>query len=689
MSARLTSVLFALTTFLSAFLLFQVQPLLSKAILPWFGGSPAVWTVCMLFFQVCLFAGYVYAHVTTRHLPRSVQAALHVVLLIIAACLGPITPAVVWKPGTGDDPTSRILLLLTVCIGLPYFLLSTTGPLLQAWFARTSPGTSPYRLYALSNVGSLLALLSYPFVVEPTFEVTQQGVFWSWGFGLFVLLCAACAILNAKANADSAPADASESSGPSDVNESSVPTRGDRILWLALPMTACVLLIAATNQVCQEVAPMPFLWVVPLALYLLSFILTFDSTRWYLRTVFYGGTLVSAGLSVWMMLLAAKAPTVGALASYFSLLFCSCMVCHGELVRMRPHPKYLTSFYLCLSAGGAAGGLFVGLIAPRIFTDYYEWHGAIFTVIALPLWIFMRDDKCPLFKGRGPWIWTGIMCGVVAVTIGLSSHLQKINATQSDSARNFFGVLKIESSSTMTRMRHGGVLHGSQFRSADQRRLGTTYYSEPSGIGLVLKRHRPAAALKVGLIGLGAGTTAVYGQEGDHFRFYEINPQVEKFARKHFTYLADCPAKLEVVLGDARLQMEQEPPQAYDVLALDAFSGDGVPAHLLTSEAFDIYLKHMKPNGVIAAHVTNRHLDLRPVLLAQAERLGLTMLSLRHNHRTTPAPGATINTWVLLTKNTELLNASGIQAAKIPDSDRKVLWTDGRSDLLAIINGVN
>jgi hypothetical protein len=376
--------MFALTTFLSAFLLFQVQPLLSKSILPWFGGSPAVWTVCMLFFQVTLFAGYLYAHLTTRYLSKSGQAMLHVVLLLVATLLGPITPAASWKPGPADDPTMHILLLLTVCVGLPYFLLSATGPLLQAWFARTKPGVLPYRLYALSNVGSLLALLSYPFAFEPAFDIVRQGQLWSWGFIVFAVCCAVCAGANVRSKTSEAIA--------AKLGEAPVaPTRVDRVLWIALPMTACVLLIAATNQICQEVAVIPFLWVVPLALYLLTFILTFESSRWYRRAWFYGGLIVSAVASVWLMLGGGQVPIVQHLAANFGMLFFGCMVCHGELVKLKPHPTYLTSFYLCLSSGGALGGLFVGLLAPRIFTGYFEWHLAIFATCVLPLVVFARD----------------------------------------------------------------------------------------------------------------------------------------------------------------------------------------------------------------------------------------------------------------------------------------------------------
>jgi len=671
--------MFALTTFLSAFLLFQVQPLLSKAILPWFGGSPAVWTVCMLFFQVTLFAGYLYAHLTTRHLSQSGQAALHVVLLLVATLIGPITPAASWKPGSADDPTMHILKLLTVCVGLPYFLLSATGPLLQAWFARIRPGLLPYRLYALSNAGSLLALLSYPFAFEPAYDIARQGQLWSWGFITFAVCCAMCAATNARSKSSVAMPETSAAELP---EVPATPTRADWPMWIALPMTACVLLIAATNQICQEVAVIPFLWVVPLALYLLSFILTFESRRWYRRSWFYSGLLLCALASVWLMLKGGQVPIMRQLAANFGLLFFGCMVCHGELVKLKPHPRHLTSFYMCLSAGGALGGMFVGLLAPRLFTGYFEWHLAILVTCVLPADVMIRDFGSTLSRRR-------LLCGgtvLVAVfamlSIGLGKHLKATTEFSADATRNFFGVLKIEIDDKAVKMKHGGVLHGMQWRDPAKRRIATTYYAETSGVGMILKPFRPDRPIKVGLVGLGAGTIAVYGRAGDHFRFYEINPDVQRLAQKYFSYLSDCPAKVEVVLGDARLQLEQELPQEYDVLVLDAFSGDGIPVHLLTSEAFDIYQKQLQPNGVIAAHVSNRHIDLKPVLLAQAERLGQQMLTVIKHSDTA---GAATSEWVLLSRDASLFSRKELAKHKFASGGRKILWTDDRSDLMAIL----
>ncbi len=679
-SRWLSSGLLGLTTFGSAFLLFQVQPLLSKAILPWFGGSPAVWTVAMLFFQVALFVGYVYSHCTTRYLPAELQAILHVALLATAVWHGAILPGSEWKPSPADDPTWHILRLLTSCVGLPYFLLAATGPLLQGWFARIHPMRSPYRLYALSNAGSLLALLSYPFVIEPALDVARQGQFWLWGFWGFGVCVALCSLFNALVATDYEPAGFSLDAT---IDLIARPTYSDWLLWIALSATASVLLLATTNQICQEVAVIPFLWVLPLSVYLLSFILTFDSSRWYSRRLFYIGLALSAGASLWLMMKGANATIVEQLAAFFALLFCGCMVCHGELVRIKPHPRYLTSFYLCLSAGGALGGILVGVIAPRVLTSYLELDVAIGAALLLPLIVFWRDPTSELAGGRRKWVWAGALCVCAAVLAGIGSHVKKLTGRQTDAARNFFGVLKVEVYGDLKLMKHGGVLHGQQFQVEEKRRVATTYYGDESAAGLLLKTCRPNRPLKVGMIGLGTGTTAAYGQAGDHFRFYDINPEVVRLAKKHFTFLSDSAAKVDVVMGDARLQMESEESQHYDVLLLDAFTGDGIPVHLLTSEAFDIYRRHLQPDGVIGVHISNRHLNLRPVVQAQAARLGLLMDTI---HSAGSTAGQSANSWVLVTANTELLGRPEIEKLKESRQARIILWTDARSDLMTIMN---
>lgn len=359
---------FAITIFLSAFLLFEVQPLIGKYILPWFGGSPTVWTVCMLFFQTLLFGGYAYAHMTTHFVPLKPQMILHAALLVAAACLLPITPGEGWKPVNGGDPTWRIVLLLGACIGMPYFILSSTGPLLQAWFSRAFPDRSPYRLYALSNLGSLIALVSYPFVFDPKFGADRQTVIWSFVFGGFAFCCGACVRQTWRigVSGDSG----AQSAGDDFATDKTRPTWGDGAMWFALAMVPSVMLLATTNRICTDLAVIPFLWVLPLTLYLFSFILCFHSRKWCPRALWSIVWAVMLAVTVPVMFKGQGATTAVSvplqIAVYSTLFFVCAMVCHGELVRLKPHPAYLTSFYLTLAAGGAAGGIFVGVVAPLV-----------------------------------------------------------------------------------------------------------------------------------------------------------------------------------------------------------------------------------------------------------------------------------------------------------------------------------
>ena len=416
---------YALTIFLSAFLLFQVQPLIGKYILPWFGGSPAVWTTCMLVFQVLLFAGYAYAHITTQYLSPRGQGYLHIALLVLALLTLPITPDSAWKPTNSDWPVLKIILLTMSSVGLPYFILSSTGPLIQGWFSRTHEGQSPYRLYSLSNLGSLLALVSYPFVVEPSFSTTTQSILWSVLFGIFALLCSSCAV--ATWQCATSPVIAAASS--TDASDVVCPTWSMTGLWFGLAMTPSVMLLATTNQVCLDVAVIPFLWVLPLALYLITFILCFDSDRWYMRRPY---AITSALYCWWRRFCWAVAVSQSSLllqiAVYFSAMFCCCMVCHGELVALKPHPKYLTAFFLTISAGGAAGGLFVGLLAPLVFVSYYELQFAIIGFAVLYLCIRLREDRVqlPLPNWSQPLVVTAAMVVAVGVLSQYGRHAEGV-----------------------------------------------------------------------------------------------------------------------------------------------------------------------------------------------------------------------------------------------------------------------
>ncbi len=678
--------LFALAIFTSAFLIFQVQPLISKDILPWFGGTPGVWTTCMVFFQTVLFAGYAYAHASIRWLSPRAQAALHTVLLIVALCTLPITPDASWKPTGADAPLFRILGLLLSTVGLPYFLLSATGPLLQAWFARTQPGVAPYRLYALSNIGSVLGLVTYPFVFEPWWSTETQATVWSVGFFLFAAGCTACAwqLFRRPASGDSTVAEL--------VDEiADQPTWKTRGAWFGLSACASVMLLATTNQVCLDVAVIPFLWVLPLTLYLASFILCFDRAWWYPRRT-YAAALVGAiaCLSV-LMQDAGDVPILTQVVVHFTILFFCCMVCHGELVRLRPAPRYLTSFYLASSAGGAAGGLFVGILAPLCFTHYFELHAALVACCVIVTVLFLNDREWLQTGGKPRWIWGCLLLAIIGGTrvvgAGATTGLPGERALE----RNFYGVLRVletdvdNPAKAMHRMVHGRIVHGLQFTAPDRRHIPTAYYGEHTAVGRLLAAPS-SQPRKVGMVGLGVGTLAAYGRPGDRFRFYEINPDVIRLAEEHFTYLRDSAATVEHVVGDARLSLEQEPPQQFDVLVLDAFSSDAIPAHLLTEEAFAIYLKHLAPHGVLAIHITNRHFDLQPVVQGAANRYGLFAAKL---HAETIAERAQARCdWMIVTRDGTPFQTEEWQTAirATENSPRAPqLWTDRFNNVVGIL----
>jgi hypothetical protein len=766
---------YALTIFTGAFLLFQVQPLIGKYILPWFGGGPGVWTTCMLFFQMLLLGGYAYAHFTSRWLKPRTQAVVHLVLLAAALALLPITPNDAWKPSGGGDPTLRILTLLAVSLGLPYFVLSATGPLIQQWFSRAKPGVSPYRLYALSNLGSLLALVSYPFFFETHFTRKIQAGLWAWGLVAYVLCCGFCALRLWKAEVQS-PESKVQGRGTGDGSEesessttpapaiNSQPSTINYLLWLLLPACASVLLLATTNKLCQDVAVIPFLWVLPLALYLLSFIICFDSPRWYVRFPFTLALIAALGGLCWALFNGSDLVLSKQVALYCGGLFICCMVCHGELYRLKPDPRHLTGFYLMIAAGGALGGLFVAVAAPLLFTDYFELHWGLFLCGVLFLLVCATDHAgSPKSEVRSPkwdpWRWMG--CGLALLVVGgldrflvwLPAHTKVLSKDYStdlrvgilpvvvlavgywivrrkfksfqhwrlltcawlflgmialgatlwnqarDSgservsrSRNFYGVLTVyehEKSDPLSHyflLQHGRITHGLQFVDPVQATWPISYYGPDTGIGLGVAA-LPLGPRRIGVVGLGTGTMAAFGRVGDYLRFYEINPQVEAVATSWFSYLPKCLGKVEVAPGDARLTLEREPPQHFDLLVLDAFSSDAIPVHLLTKEAFETYERHLNTNAIIAVHISNHYLDLEPVVVNLARQFGYKLASIDfdENDEEWWLYGCT---WILLSHSERILsrpairNAAGIVKA---NSARVPLWTDDFASLFQIL----
>jgi hypothetical protein len=681
--------LYVATLFLSAFLLFLVQPLIGRYLLPWFGGGPSVWTVCMLFFQILLLAGYAYAHGVRTRLSVRGQVVVHLALLAAAMLLLPIIPSAGWKPAGGGDPTWRILVVLASSVGLPYLVLAATSPLLQAWFSVTQPARSPYRLYALSNAGSLLALVSYPVAVEPMLRLDTQAKVWSALFAAFAVLCGACAVGLWRAHRAGRLGDASAAAA--DGGTAPDPARPgwfEVALWLALPACGSVLLLATTHTMCSDVGVVPFLWGLPLSLYLLSFILVFQRDWIYQRLVFWPLLVAATAGYIWLLHKKVDLPIVWQITGYSASLLVCCMVCHGE-----PHPRHLTSYYLWMSAGGALGGVFAALAAPMLFRSYFELHVAVIACLVLAMVAFGRDEAA----GRRwrPWAspLIGAAFGVVLVLAGhyLYQVARKETREAISISRNFYGVLRVTAYNTDNPERlyyslwNGHIQHGIQFAEEPLRRQPTSYYGERSGIGLAILNRRGDGPCKVGVVGLGTGSVAAYGREGDRFRFYEINPDVERLATSRFTYLADCAARCEVVTGDARLSLEREAPQAYDVLVLDAFSGDAIPVHLLTDGAIGTYLGHLKPSGVLAVHISNRFVNLEPVVRGAAERFGLAMALIDNDEDTEEVYPTT---WVLLTRDAEFLQCEPIRGAtKPPDAERAAprLWTDDFSDIVSLL----
>lgn len=777
---------------LSAFLLFQVQPIISKFILPWFGGSPGVWTTCMLFFQVVLFAGYAYAHGLTL-LPRRWQGVVHGLLLGGAIALLPIAPDAALKPTGAEDPAFRILLLLALSVGLPYFVLSSTSPLVQVWFTRTTGGSNPWRLYALSNIGSLAALLSYPLFFEVRWDVVEQTTLWSVAFGAFVILSLSGIWMDRRhaIQAESKPAEVVDTAADH-------PGWLRRVLWVLLPALASCVLLSATNHVCQDVAVIPFLWVVPLSLYLLTFIICFEHERWYARVpvlwaiptlaiVFITCTesrlqmqpfwtafekAMHLHVEPWVLKLTGaklNLATIDLTPNFlwelgwaFGAMFFACMLCHGELTRLKPAPRRLTEFYLLMSAGGALGGLFVSLGAPRVLTTFAEWPISLILVFALACIVLIRavwhvkkiwewllllvvlpltaflgwslfklgavskaiiDEKLKLNAVVPMWmVWTiiGVIVACIALLIIrairygrfrialISTLLLGISFTlgillmcdlgfkhdeKLERVRNFYGMLSVTEDyddgldMKYRQLSNGGIIHGMQNMGDSLREEPTTYYGHQTGIGKALDFIKDRPDAHVGVVGMGAGTVCCYAKSGQSFRFYDINPDVERIAKKYFTYLADAEkrgARVDVVISDARLALDREKPQQFDVLLLDAFSGDSVPVHLLTREAFAIYERHMKPDGIIAVHITNSYLVLAPVIegIAADAKYKTTRIA-------TESEGDDDSTdYILVTRNEAFLKATppSLLGDEIELKEAPRLWTDRYHNLLRILD---
>ncbi len=732
--------LFALSIFLSAFLLFQVQPMIGKFILPWFGGAPAVWSTAMLFFQVMLTGGYAYAYWLVSRVKAQRQPVIHIMLiasaflvlgLLSSVWISPITPDASWKPNDVSEPILDVFKLLIVSVGLPYFILASNGPLMQAWFSRAFPDLSYARLYALSNAGSLLGLLAYPVLIEPTLSLRWQGWAWAGGFLLFGMVAGWVGVRSGRAahraqpevdpvkfaGFDTSFVSAAASTRP--IGQSARRLRSGLLnqrpsfalllLWIALSATASLFLLSVTNQISQEVAVIPFLWVLPLSLYLLSFILTFSGERGYNRKFYSFLFVISTALTLFVMLNATRIHVYWQIIAYSLLLFSACMLSHGELYRLRPPAENLTTFYLMVSIGGAFGGIFVSLIAPVIFNGYWEFFVALAMTGAILLSLRGRQPEAISSRNgglsrpfgsrndvhsRARFVFT--VFGLVTIMLAVLSNY--VSGT-SFAKRNFYGVIRVREDQAGSPprsaylMTHGITVHGLQFIAPEVRDLPTTYYVRESGAGLAILNHpRYGHGMRVGMLGVGAGTLAIYGQPGDVYRLYEINPVVTDLAEGqggYFSFIEDSQADVTMILGDARISLERELAegnrQNFDALVLDTFSSDSIPVHLVTKEALALYLEHLAPDGIIAAHITNLHLDLQPVFWQLAQDYGLSIARVNYEG---DSNGGYASHWILLSRDPAALEIPAIRARAVDLSGYSTdvrLWTDDYSNLFQIL----
>ena len=752
---------FALTIFVSAFLLFQVQLIVAKQLLPWFGGTAGVWNTCLVFFQLLLLAGYGYAHTVTARFSSRLVTRVHIGLLVASMTLlaicsltwrSPIYPSDILRPQAVTSPAWHILVLLSLSVGLPFFLLSTTGPLLQAWFTHAHPGTSPYRLYALSNLGSLLGLLTYPLLFEPTLSLRNQGRVWALGYLLYVLSAVVCALGSAPEREEKdLRTDVGEQDGISELT----PSAGQRLRWLGLAACGSVLLLSVTNLICQEIAVVPFLWVLPLSVYLLSFILCFQEKPLYRRGIFHVAFALAAAWGGIEFLRGEGVKVLAQIGWFGLLLFVACMVYHGELAKLKPGPRHLTSFYLYVAGGGAVGTLLVGFLAPHIFPAVWEfqiglWISGVFVAMVLwqdpeswlhhhPRWLasavvlavlgaadyigvsvtILHTNPLylrillglsavatlvmiaigPRVQARRPIVLQcAVLCGwcLFGLLFWTQAHRQLTRSVLL--TRNFYGTLRVAYDEPIQNHyalleKHGLTLHGAQLQAPARRKIPTLYYGPSSGIGRLLLNRAPNSPLRIGLIGLGVGTIATYGQPGDYMRFYEMNPEVVRLAKGKealFTFLNDTAAQTDVVLGDGRISLERElasgGSQNFDVLVIDAFSSDSIPLHLLTREAMNIYLRHLRSSqSVLAFHISNRAVNLIPVLAGLSEQYHLRMARML---TLAPQSEAEIpSDWVLMAGDPAALETPAIlQYAKpIHLSSPPPVWTDDYSNLLQVL----
>jgi hypothetical protein len=673
--------LFASVVFLASFLLFLVEPIAARQLLPILGGSAAVWITCLVFFQIALLLGYLYAHWLARR--PSFAVYLSVLLLAVAAAILSILRSLRMENGAAH-PILTVFSILSLSIGFPFLVLSSTSPLLQVWWARVEGGKIPYRLYALSNVGSLLALALYPSVIEPRFTLHAQRIAWCCGFAVFTILSAFLAIKTRSIN--TASPRAGHELERSD-NELSVPRspRAHKLLWLVLPMGAAMQLSAVTSYLTANVAPIPLFWILPLAVYLITLILAFQfrvRLPWSIITrvmvvmlaaLAYSLTKANGVWPLWLTIL-----------FFLVELFLACLFCHSAATELRPQrASEATLFYLLFAAGGALGSFLIGIAAPLVFTFNLDLPITFLTTALLVLAVNWSGD----WSQRLLW---AVASAAMLVLVFWVHHAYKHDAIVA--VRNFYASLRVSrnassyAGATVLTLANGSIRHGTQILDSNElRHTPTTYYTSDSGVGLAVRFCCEGRARNIGVIGLGAGTIAAYGRPGDHIRFYEINPAVPAIAQNTFTYIRDSAAQVDIEEGDARTSLARESPQHFDVLVVDAFSGDAIPIHLLTTEALALYRRHLTPHGILAFHISNQHVDLAPAIGLLAASAG--MQARRVSTGFTQQPGEFASSWLLVTADPDFFAQPALSAvAHLPTSrsDLKV-WTDDYSAFLPLI----
>ena len=670
--------------FLGSSLLFLIEPVAGKRVLPLLGGSAAVWTACLVFFQLALLLGYFLAHwLTTRASARAQVAAY---LGLLAASLAQLLVSTrATLSADAEHPISSVLWLMTLLIGLPFVTLSMSGPLLQGWFARSSravegPAPQPYRLYVVSNVGSLLALVAYPWLIEPRTSIHSQATILIVGLTLLVAVCATIAL---QFRGASAALDRPSTPAVTPAGEGERRNVRDRVLWVSLALCGSLLLSAVTNYISQNIATLPLMWVIPLIAYLLSFVVAFGNARWRpkgLELLLVGVALWSTSYRLYHGDLFVTIPRL--VTIYCGALFLICLYCHAELYRRRPAPSHLTEFYFFLALGGALGAIVVGVLGPLVLRGNYE----LVYGLALAGLLVLVTTWSSGWAMRAVW-----SVATVALLVLARRFVQSDSAGSIVQVRNFYGTLRVGDApdstlnATVRTLYNGVIEHGQEVFRADLADTPTTYYGPSSGVGLAINLCCPARPRRIGVIGLGTGTIAAFGKPGDVIRFYDINPAVEGIARRYFTYVRDSRAKVDVVIGDARVSLAGEPPQGYDVLAIDAFAGDAIPVHLITSEALALYRRHLAPGGVVAFHVSNRHLNLAPVVqqLADHEHMKAILIATGEDE----SRDVSSSDWVLVTGNESLASVLAYskdrEEIKVAPGLRR--WTDDYNSLLPVL----